>query len=58
MHAFNPSTLEAETGGSLVSFKACLDYRGVPGQPRLHSKTLSQKNQTNPTEQLNNQTTK
>jgi hypothetical protein len=32
VHAFNPSTWEAEAGGSRV-----------PGQPELYSKTLSQK---------------
>jgi hypothetical protein len=33
LHICNPSTWKAEAGGSWV-----------PGQPRLHSKTLSQKN--------------
>jgi hypothetical protein len=37
IHACNPSTQEAKAGGSWV-----------PSQPRLHSETLSQLNQTFP----------
>jgi hypothetical protein len=33
-------------GGRRIEFKAILDYR-VPGYPKLHSVTLSQKNKTN-----------
>ena len=40
-HAFNPSTREAETGGSLSSRPAWSTER-VPGQvPKLHRETLS-----------------
>ena len=39
--AFNPSTQEAEAGGSLSSRSAWSSER-VPGQPGLHKETLSQ----------------
>jgi hypothetical protein len=42
VHAFNPSTWEAEAGGSL-SLRPVLSTKCVPGQPRLHRETLSQK---------------
>jgi hypothetical protein len=44
-HAFNPSTLEAETGGFLSSRPAWSTKR-VPGQPGLYRETLSQKTKT------------
>ena len=37
VHTFNPSTWHTEAGKSLW----------IPGQPELHSETLSQKKQTN-----------
>jgi hypothetical protein len=40
-HAFNPSFQEAEAGGSPE----------VPGQPELHSETLSQETKQNKTKQ-------
>jgi hypothetical protein len=50
MHAFNPSTGEAEAGGFLSS-RAAWSTKWVPGQPGLHRETLSQKkNQQNKTE--------
>jgi hypothetical protein len=42
MHTFNPSTWEAEAGGSLSS-RPAWSTKWVPGQPRLHRETLSQK---------------
>jgi hypothetical protein len=39
-HSFNPSTWEAEAGGSLSS-KPAWSTKRVPGQPRLHRETLS-----------------
>jgi hypothetical protein len=42
VHAFNPSTWEAEAGGFLSSRPAWSTER-VPGQPGLHRETLSQK---------------
>ena len=44
-HTFNPSTLEAEAGGSL-SLRPAWSTEWVPGQPGIHRRTLSQK-QTN-----------
>ena len=41
-HTFNPSTREAEAGGSLSS-RPAWSTELVPGQPRLHRETLSQK---------------
>jgi hypothetical protein len=41
-HAFNPSTREAEAGGSLSS-RPAWSTKWVPGQPRLYRETLSQK---------------
>jgi hypothetical protein len=41
-HAFNPSTREAEAGGSLSS-RPALSTEWVPGQPGLHRETLSWK---------------
>ena len=41
-HAFNPSTREAEAGGSL-SLRPAWATEQVPGQPGLHTETLSQK---------------
>jgi hypothetical protein len=40
-HAFNPSTQEAEAGGSLVSSRLALSTERVLGQPELHRETLS-----------------
>ena len=40
-HAFNPSTWEAEAGGSLSS-RTAWSTEWVPGQPGLHRQTLSQ----------------
>jgi hypothetical protein len=39
-HAFNPSTREAEAGGSLSS-RPAWSTKWVPGQPGLHRETLS-----------------
>jgi hypothetical protein len=41
-HAFNPSTWEAEAGRFLSS-RPAWSTKWVPGQPRLHRETLSQK---------------
>jgi hypothetical protein len=41
-HAFNPSTWEAEAGGSLSS-RPPWSTKRVPGQPRQHREILSQK---------------
>lgn len=41
-HTFNPSTPEAEPGGT-CEFKASQVIHGVPGQPGLQSKTLFKK---------------
>ena len=41
-YAFNPCTWEAEAGGSLSS-RPAWSTEWVPGQPRLHRETLSQK---------------
>ena len=40
-HTFNPSTQEAEAGGSL-SLRSTWSKERVPGQPRIHRETLSQ----------------
>jgi hypothetical protein len=42
VHAFNPSTWEAEAGGSLSS-RPAWSTKWVPGQPELYGKTLSRK---------------
>jgi hypothetical protein len=42
LHAFNPSTWEAEAGGFLSS-RPAWSTEWVPGQPGLHRETLSQK---------------
>ena len=44
-HTFNPSIQETEAGRSLCSRSAWVTEQ-VPGQPWLHSETLSQKNKT------------
>jgi hypothetical protein len=44
VHAFNPSTWEAETGGFLSS-RPVWPTKWVPGQPGLHRETLSRKKQ-------------
>ena len=44
MHAFNPSTWEAEAGRFLSS-RPAQSTEGVPGQPGLHRETLSGKKQ-------------
>ena len=41
-HAFNPSTREAEAG-IFLSWRPAWSTQWVPGQPRLHRKTLSRK---------------
>ena len=46
VHAFNPSTREAETGGFLSS-RPAWPTKWVPGQPELHRKTLFGKTKTN-----------
>jgi hypothetical protein len=43
VHAFNPSTREAERGRFLIS-RPAWSTKWVPGQPGLHRETLSQKN--------------
>jgi hypothetical protein len=45
VHAFNPSTREAEAGGFLSS-RLAWSTKWVPGQPGLHRETLSQTKQT------------
>jgi hypothetical protein len=45
VHAFNPSTWEAEAG-EFLSSRPAWSTEWVPGQPRLHRETLSQKNKT------------
>ena len=47
MHAFNPSTQEAEVGGSLNS-RSAWSVHEISDQQRLHSKTPSQTNKTKP----------
>jgi hypothetical protein len=42
VHAFNPSTWEAEAGRFLSS-RPAWSTKGVPGQPGLHRETLSRK---------------
>jgi hypothetical protein len=42
VHAFNPSTLEAEAGGFL-SLRPAWSTKWVPGQPELCRETLSKK---------------
>ena len=44
MHTFNPSTQEAEVGGSLSS-RLAWSTEGVPGHLWIHSKTLSRKDE-------------
>jgi hypothetical protein len=46
VHAFNPSTWEAEAG-RFLSLRPAWSTEGVPGQPGLHRETLSRKNKTN-----------
>jgi hypothetical protein len=41
VHAFNPSTWEAETG-EFLSSRPAWSTEWVPGQPGLHRETLSQ----------------
>ena len=52
MNTFNPSTweVELEVGGS-VSSRPPWSTEHIPGEPGLHRGTLSQKNQTKPTNQ-------
>jgi hypothetical protein len=45
VHAFNPSTWEAEAGGFLNS-RTAWSTELVPGQPGLHRETLSRKTKT------------
>ena len=45
LYTFNPNTQEAEAGGISVSSRSA--WSTVPGQaPKVHRKTLSQKNKT------------
>jgi hypothetical protein len=46
VHAFNPSSWEAEAGGFLSS-RPAWSTEWVPGQPGLHRETLSRKTKTN-----------
>jgi hypothetical protein len=46
-HSFNPSTGEAEAGGSLSSRPGCCTNQ-VPGQPGVCRETLSQKKNSKP----------
>jgi hypothetical protein len=46
VHAFDPSTWEAEAGGFLSS-RPAWSTEWVPGQPGLHRETLSQKTKQN-----------
>jgi hypothetical protein len=56
VHAFNPSTWEAEAG-EFLSSRPAWSTKWVPGQPVLYRETLSQKqNKTN--KQKNKQTKK
>ena len=54
VHAFNPSIWEAETDGFLSSRQAW-STELVPGQPRLHRETLSQKQTNKQTKKPNKQ---
>jgi hypothetical protein len=54
VHAFNPSTGEAEAGGFLSSRPAC-STKWVPGQPGLYRETPSQKNKKQNTKKLQEQ---
>jgi hypothetical protein len=45
VHAFNPSTWEAEAGGFLSS-RPAWSTDCVPGQPELHRETPSQEKKT------------
>ena len=47
VHAFNPSTWEAEAGS--LSSRPAWSKEQVPGQPELHKETLSQKTTKNKT---------
>jgi hypothetical protein len=46
VHAFNPSTWEAEAGRFLSS-RPAWSTKWVPGQPGLYKETLSQKKNQN-----------
>jgi hypothetical protein len=46
VHSFNPSTMEAEAGGSL-NLRPFWSTQGVPGQPGTHRKTSIQKTKNN-----------
>jgi hypothetical protein len=50
VHAFNPSTREAEAGGFLSS-RPAWSTKWVPGQPGLHRETQSRNHPTPPTPQ-------
>jgi hypothetical protein len=50
MHAFNPSTWEAEAGGFLSS-RPAWSTKWVPGQPELYRETLPRKTKQNKTKQ-------
>jgi hypothetical protein len=55
VHAFNPSTREAEAGGFLSS-RPAWSTEWVPGQPGLHRETLSRKTKPNQTKPKQNKT--
>jgi hypothetical protein len=57
VHAFNPSTQEAEAGGFLSS-RAAWSTKWVPGQPGLYRAILSQNKQTNKQTNKQKQTNK
>jgi hypothetical protein len=59
VHAFNPSTWEAEAGGFLSS-RPAWSPKWVPGRPELYRETLSQKTKQNkkPTNQNKKQNPK
>jgi hypothetical protein len=46
VHAFNPSTQEAEAGG-FPSSRPAWSTEWVPGKPELHRETLSRKKKKN-----------
>jgi hypothetical protein len=54
VHAFDPITRKAETGRFLIS-RPAWSTEWVPGQPRLHRETLSQKKKNEEEEENNMQ---
>jgi hypothetical protein len=53
VHAFNPSTWEAEAG-RFLSLRPAWSTKWVPGQPGLHRKTLSRKTKKQKTKKQKN----